>query len=126
MKKQNIQNSNYLQREKNFLTMITSEDTLQVIIGNDDSKTLRLWQDEYYMNEYLNTSKENIKLSKIETIEFLKWIKYNNTEDVNFYIHPVFGQESPSINSSELIDKILEKIESNGDFYDRLRENNLL
>ena len=38
MKKQNIQNSDYLKREKNFLSTITTEETFQVITGNDGRK----------------------------------------------------------------------------------------
>ncbi|PQL93820.1 hypothetical protein [Apibacter adventoris] len=125
MKKQNIQNSNYLQREKNFLNTITSEDTFQVIVGNDNSSSLLLWQDEYYMDAYLNSSQKTIRLSKVSTIELLKWIKENHQE-ILFSIHPVFGQESFNLTSEELTKKVIENMESDGDFYDTLRKNNLL
>jgi len=73
--KQKIQTSEYQKREKNFLKTITSESTFQLIVGNDKSNTLMLWQDEYYMEEYLKSSDKDIILSKIDTIEFLKFIK---------------------------------------------------
>ncbi|SHF13242.1 hypothetical protein [Pedobacter caeni] len=125
MKKQNIQNSSYLQRERNFLSTITSEDTFQVIIGNDGSSTLLLWQDEYYMESYLNSCKTPIRLNKVDTVYFLKWMKENHQE-MNYAIHPAFGQESPKLSTKELSEKIIEKMESDGDFYDTLRANNLL
>ncbi|EEI89835.1 hypothetical protein HMPREF0765_4528 [Sphingobacterium spiritivorum ATCC 33300] len=125
MKKQNIQDSNYPKRESNFLTTITSEDTFQVIIGNDGSSTLLLWQDEYYMEAYLSHCELPITLSKVDSVIFLKWIK-DNPQELNFFIHPVFGQESPKLGFKELMGKIIEKMESDGDFYDTLRENNLL
>lgn len=124
MKKQNIQNSDYLKREKNFLTAITSEDTFQVIIGNDGSHNLLLWQDEYYMEVYLNSCELRPRLSKVDTMLFLKWMKEN--DQMSFSIHPVFGQESPKLTQKELSGKIIDKMESDGDFYDTLRENNLL
>lgn len=125
MKKQNIQNSDYLKREKNFLDTVTAEDTFQVIAGNDGSDTLLLWQDEYFMEAYLNECKTPIKLSKVDTIIFLKWINENN-QNVHYCIHPVFGQEMPNLQAKELSTKIINKMESDGDFYDTLRENNLL
>ncbi|AZA78660.1 hypothetical protein EG347_14660 [Chryseobacterium sp. G0186] len=125
MKKQSIQNSDYLQREKNFLSTITAEDTFQVIIGNDGSDTLLLWQDEYYTEAYLNDCATPIKLSKVDTVIFLKWMKQNHQQE-NCFVHPVFGQETPRFQTKELATKIIDKMESDGDFYDTLRENNLL
>lgn len=125
MKKQNIQNSDYLKREKNFLSAITSEETFQIIIGNDGSNTLFLWQDEYYMEAYLNACETPITLSKIDTVEFLKWMKESHPE-MNYTIHPVFGQESPELTPKELSKKIIDQMESDGDFHDTLRANNLL
>ncbi|AZA80332.1 hypothetical protein EG347_19820 [Chryseobacterium sp. G0186] len=125
MKKQNIQNSDYLQRELNFLSTVTADDTFQVIVGNDDSDTLLLWQDEYYMEAYLNDCETPIRLSKVDTLFFLKWMK-ENPQGVNYFIHPVFGQEAPKLNRKELAAKIIDKLESDGDFYDTLRENDLL
>ena len=124
-KKQYVQDSNYLQRERNFLSTIVSEDTFQVIIGNDSSNTLLLWQDEYYMEEYLTYCKIPIVLTKVNTLMFLKYIK-EKSQSMNFSIHPVFGQELCKLCSKELSEKIIKKIESDGDFYDSLRENNLL
>ncbi|MDA3613828.1 hypothetical protein [Polluticaenibacter yanchengensis] len=125
MKKQNIQQSDYSQRERNFLSTITSEETFQIIVGKDDSNTLLLWQDEYYMEAYLNLCGIPVTLSKVDTVVFLKWIKENHQE-MSFSIHPVFGQESPKLHPKELTGKIIDKMESHGDFYDTLRENNLL
>lgn len=125
MEKQNIQHSTYPKREKNFLNTITSEDSFQLIIGNDGSDTLLLWQDEYYMEAYLNHSEVPITLSKVDTVLFLKWMKENH-QGRNFLIHPVFGQESPGLQKKELTEKIITKMESDGDFYDTLRENNLV
>lgn len=125
MIKQNIQNSNYLQRERNFLRTITSEDTFQVIVGNNGSNTLLLWQDEYYMEAYLTYCEIPITLSKVNTMIFLKCMK-GNLQDMNFSIHPIFGQELSKLNSKELKEKIIDKIESDGDFYDTLRENDFL
>lgn len=125
MKKQNIQNSAYPQREKNFLSAITAEDSFQLIVGNDGSDTLLLWQDEYYMEAYLNQSEKQITLSKVDTVVFLKWMKENHPE-MNYVIHPVSGQETPALQKKELAAKIIAKMESDGDFYDTLRENNLL
>lgn len=125
MIKQNIQNSNYFQREKNFLRTITSEDTFQVIIGNDGSDTLLLWQDEFYMESYLTYCEMPIRLSKVNTMVFLKGMK-ENLQDMNFSIHPIFGQKLTQLNPKELKEKIVDKIESDGDFYDTLRDNDLL
>lgn len=125
LRKQNVQKANYLQREKNFLNTITAEDTFQVIVGNDGSNTLLLWQDEYYMEEYLTRCEKPIILSKVNTVFFLKWIK-DNHQEMNFVIHPVFGQESLTLNQRSLTEKIIEKIESDGDFYVTLKDNNLL
>lgn len=125
MKKQNIQNSDYLKREKNFLSTVTADDTFQVIVGNDGSDTLLLWQDEYFMEAYLNECETPIKLSKVDTIIFLKWMNENN-QNMHCYIHPVFGQEVPKLQTKALTEKIINKMESEGDFYDALRENNLL
>lgn len=125
MRKQNIQNSNYPQREKNFLSTITSEDTFQVIVGNDGSNKLLLWQDEYYMEAYLANCEKPITLSKVDTVLFLKWIK-ENCQEMSFSIHPIFGQESPTLHPKKLTEIIIDNIESDGDFYDILRENNLL
>lgn len=124
MEKQNIQNSSYLQREKNFFRTVTSEDTFQVIIGRYNN-ILLLWQDEFYMKEYLTVCKKRIILSKIDTIAFLKWVKENNQE-FHFFIHPIFEQNTPEISKKELIEKTISKIESDGDFYSTLKENNLL
>ncbi|MFA4870751.1 MAG: hypothetical protein WC623_21320 [Pedobacter sp.] len=85
MKKQNIQNSDYLKREKNFLSAITSEETFQIIIGNDGSNILLLWQDEYYMEAYLDSCETPVRLSKVDTVVFLKWLKENKKE-MNYYI----------------------------------------
>lgn len=125
MKKESIQKSNYLQREKNFLRTVASEDTFQVIIGNDGSDTFMLWQDEYYMEMYLKDCQIPIKLSKVNTVIFLKYMK-DNLQKINFSIHPVFGEELLKISPKQLMDKIIGKIESDGDFYDTLRENYLL
>ncbi|QIH33140.1 hypothetical protein [Sphingobacterium sp. DR205] len=125
MKKQNIQNSDYLKREKNFLSTITSEETFQVIIGNDGSNIRLLWQDEYYMEAYLNTCETPIRLCKVDTVVFLKWMKESNVE-TDYTIHPVFGQASPKLTPKELSKKIIDQMESDGDFYDTLRANNLL
>lgn len=125
MKKQNIQNSDYLKREKNFLSAITSEDTFQVIVGNDGSNNLLLWQDEYYMEAYLNSCETPIRLSKVDTVVFLKWMKESHPE-MNYAIHPVFGQESLELTPTQLSKKIIDQMESDGDFDDTLRANNLL
>lgn len=123
--KQKIQTSEYQRREKNFLKTVTSESTFQLIVGNDKSNTLMLWQDEFYMEEYLKSSDKDIILSKIDTIEFLKFIKLNSSNH-NFSIHPVKGEEKPILSVSEVLKKIIEKLESDGDYYDSLREKNLL
>jgi hypothetical protein len=125
MKKQNIQNSDYLKREKNFLSAITSEDTFQVIVGNDGSNNLLLWQDEYYMEAYLNSCETPIRLSKVDTVVFLKWMKESHPE-MNYAIHPVFGKASPNLTPTQLSKKIIDQMESDGDFDDTLRANNLL
>ena len=52
MRKQFIQQSNSQKRAKNFFDSVTSDDTLQIIAGQDNN-TLLLWQDEYYMEAYL-------------------------------------------------------------------------
>ena len=125
MKKQNIQNSDYLKREKNFLSAITSEDTFQVIVGNDGSNNLLLWQDEYYMEAYLNSCETPIRLSKVDTVVFLKWMKESHPE-MNYAIHPIFGKASPNLTPTQLSKKIIDQMESDGDFDDTLRANNLL
>lgn len=125
MKKQKIQGSDYTQRERNFVRTITAEDTFQVIVGNDGGDTLLLWQDEYYMDAYLNQCEVPVTLSKVDTVIFLKWLKENRTP-YHCAIHPVFGQESPRLHTEELISKLIDTTESDGDFYDSLRENNLL
>ena len=125
MKKQNIQNTDYLQRESNFINTITAEDTFQIIVGNDGSETLLLWQDEYYMQAYLNECEIPVKLSKVDTVLFLKWIKEND-QALNYLVHPVFQKDTPKLSPTELATKIIDKMESDGDFYDTLRENNLL
>lgn len=124
MEKEKIQNSSYLQREKNFFRTITSEDTFQVIVGRYND-TLLLWQDEFYMQEYLTACKKNIILSKINTINFLKWIK-ENKQELHIFIHPIYDQDTPEISKKELIEKTISRIESDGDFYSTLKENNLL
>ncbi|MDO6819038.1 hypothetical protein [Zobellia sp. 1_MG-2023] len=123
--KQKIQTSEYQKRERNFIKTVTSESTFQLIVGNDKSDTLMLWQDEYYMEEYLNSSGKDIVLSKIDTIEFLKFIKLSNSNH-HFFIHPVKGEKAPTLSVDEISKKIIEKLESDGDYYDSLRENNLL
>ena len=50
MRKQFIQQSDSQKRARNFFNTITSSDTLQVIVGQDNSGTFFLWQDEYYLN----------------------------------------------------------------------------
>lgn len=125
MKKQNIQNSDYLKREKNFLSTITTKETFQVITGNDGSNTLILWQDEYYMEAYLNSCEIPVRLSKVDTVAFLKWMKENHQE-MNYAVHPVFGQAYPRLTQKELSKKIMGQMESDGDFYDTFRANNLL
>ncbi|RKO69117.1 hypothetical protein D7322_23035 [Sphingobacterium puteale] len=125
MKKQNIQNSDYLKREKNFLSAIASEETFQIIIGNDGSNILLLWQDEYYMEAYLNSCETPIRLSKVDTVGFLKWMKESHPE-MNYAIHPVFGQASHYLTPTQLSKKIIDQMESEGDFDDTLRANNLL
>ncbi|SDD27029.1 hypothetical protein [Niabella drilacis] len=64
-------------------------------------------------------------LSKVDTVILLKWIKEDHQE-MDFLIHPVPGQRSPALHSKELTAKIIDKMEGDGDFYDTLRENNLL
>ncbi|WP_199271502.1 hypothetical protein [Cellulophaga sp. L1A9] len=123
--KQKIQTSEYQKRESNFIKSVTSESTFQLIVGNDKSDTLMLWQDEYYMEEYLKFSGKDIILSKIDTIEFLKFIKSSNSNH-HFSIHPVKREEVPTLSVDEVSKKIIEKLESDGDYYDSLRENNLL
>lgn len=125
MEKQSIQQADYPKREKNFLNAIISEDSFQLIIGNDGSNTLLLWQDEYYMEAYLNHCEIPITLSKTDTVIFLKWIKEYHQE-MKFSVHPVWGQQNPELDKKGLTEKIIAKMESDGDFYDTLRENNLL
>lgn len=125
MKKQHIQESNYALRERNFLSTVTSDSTFQVIVGNDDSNTLLLWQDEYYMEAYLNECEVPVTLSKVDTVFFLKWVKENQKELI-YTIHPIFGQETVNLEGKGLMIKIIDEMESEGDFYDILRENNLL
>ncbi|MCS2284566.1 hypothetical protein NXY39_11140 [Bacteroides fragilis] len=124
MRKQFIQQSDSQKRAKNFFDSVTSDDTLQIIAGQDNN-TLLLWQDEYYMEAYLAVCNKSIKLSKVNTINFLKWLKDNNQE-LQFFIHPVFGQECLVLNSCELSKEIIGNIESDGDYYDILRKNDLL
>lgn len=125
MRKQYIQQSDSQNRAKNFFNSVTSNDTLQIIVGQDSSNTQLLWQDEYYMEAYLAVSNKPIKLSKVNTINFLKWLK-DNKHELQFLIHPVFGQECLVLNSFELSKEIIGKIESDGDYYDTLRKNDLL
>lgn len=125
MRKQYIQQSDSRNRAKDFFNSVTSTDTLQIIVGQESSNTLLLWQDEYYMEAYLAVSNEPLKLSKVNTINFLKWLKDSNQEQ-QFLIHPVFGQECLALNSFELSKEIIGKIESDGDYYDTLRKNDLL
>ncbi|OJV55352.1 MAG: hypothetical protein BGO31_20700 [Bacteroidetes bacterium 43-16] len=125
MKKQNIQNSDYPKREKNFLSTVTSEDTFQVIVGHADNNNILLWHDEYYMEAYLSACKTPITLSKVDTVIFLKWMKGNHQE-MSYFIHPIFGKESPKLNTKEVTEKIIDKMESDGDWYDSLRENGIL
>ena len=117
MRKQFIQQSDSQKRARNFFNTITSSDTLQVIVGQDNSGTFFLWQDEYYMESYLNVC--NL------TINFLKWLK-GNKQDLSFLIHPVFGQECLALNTRELSKEIVSNMDSDGDYYDTLRENDLL
>ena len=125
MKKQFIQKSNSQKRAKNFFDSVASDDTLQIIVGQDNNNTLLLWQDEYYMEEYLAACNMPVKLSKVNTITFLKWLK-DNSQELIFLVHPVFGQESLTLNSHELSKEIIDNIESDGDYYDTLRRNSLL
>lgn len=125
MRKQFIQKSDSQKRAKNFFDSVTSNDTLQIIVGQDSSNTLLLWQDEYYMEAYLVVYNKPIKLSKVNTITFLKWLK-NNSQKLQFLIHPIFGQDCLVLNSHELSKGIIENIKSDGDYYDTLRKNNLL
>lgn len=41
-------------------------------------------------------------------------------------IHPVFGQECIALNAVELSKKIVSNMDSDGDYYDTLRQNDLL
>lgn len=125
MRKQFIQQSDSQKRARNFFNTIASGDTLQVIVGHDNSGTFLLWQDEYYMESYLNVCNMSIKLSKVNTINFLKWLK-GSKEDSSFLIHPVFGQECLALNARELSKKIVSNMDSDGDYYDILRESDLL
>lgn len=125
MRKQFIQQSDSQKRARNFFNTITSGDTLQVIVGQDNSGTFLLWQDEYYMESYLNVCNLTIKLSKVNTINFLKWLK-GNKQDLSFLIHPVFGQECLALNARELSKEIVSNMDSDGDYCDTLRENDLL
>lgn len=125
MRKQFIQQSDSQKKARNFFNTITSSDTLQVIVGQDNSGTFFLWQDEYYMESYLNVCNLTIKLSKVNTINFLKWLK-GNKQDLSFLIHPVFGQECLALNTRELSKEIVSNMDSDGDYYDTLRENDLL
>lgn len=125
MRKQFIQKSDSQKRARNFFNTITSSDTLQVIVGQDNSGTFFLWQDEYYMESYLNVCNLTIKLSKVNTINFLKWLK-GNKQDLSFLINPVFGQECLALNTRELSKEIVSNMDSDGDYYDTLRENDLL
>lgn len=124
MKKKFIQNANSQKRAKNFFDVISSDDTLQVIVGQDSSNHMLLWQDEYYLNEYLATSSITMKLSKPCTIDFLKWLKENTYK--RFLIHPVFEQESLELGSEDVFRRIVANIDSDGDFYDILREHKLV
>lgn len=125
MRKQFIQQSDSQKRARNFFNTITSGDTLQVIVGQDNSGTFLLWQDEYYMESYLNVCNLTIKLSKVNTINFLKWLK-GSKQDLSFLIHPVFGQECLALNARELSKEIVSNMDSDGDYFDTLRENELL
>lgn len=125
MRKQFIQQSDSQKRARNFFNTITSGDTLQVVVGQDNSGTFLLWQDEYYMESYLNVCNLTIKLSKVNTINFLKWLK-GSKQDLSFLIHPVFGQECLTLNTRELSKEIVSNMDSDGDYYDTLRENDLL
>lgn len=125
MRKQFIQQSDSQKRARNFFNTITSGDTLQVVVGQDNSGTFLLWQDEYYMESYLNVCNLTIKLSKVNTINFLKWLK-GSKQDLSFLIHPVFGQECLTLNARELSKEIVSNMDSDGDYYDTLRENDLL
>lgn len=125
MRKQFIQQSDSQKRARNFFNTITSSDTLQVVVGQDNNGTFLLWQDEYYMESYLNVCNLTIKLSKVNTINFLKWLK-GNKQDLSFLIHPVFGQECLALNTRELSKEIVSNMDSDGDYYDTLRENDLL
>lgn len=64
-------------------------------------------------------------MSKIDTMVFLKWMKESNVE-TNYIIDPVSGQEAHQLRTKELSKKIIDQMESDGDFYDTLRANNLL
>lgn len=77
------------------------------------------------MESYLNVCNLTIKLSKVNTINFLKWLK-GNKQDLSFLIHPVFGQECLALNTRELSKEIVSNMDSDGDYYDTLRENDLL
>ena len=124
MKKKFIQNANSQKRAKNFFDVVSSDDTFQVIVGQDCSNHMFLWQDEYYLNEYLSTSSITMKLSKPCTIDFLKWLKGNTHK--RFLIHPVFEQESLELDSEDVFKRIVASIDSDGDFYDILREHKLI
>lgn len=124
MKKKFIQNANSQKRAKNFFDVISSDDTLQVIVGQDSSNHMLLWQDEYYLNEYLAVCSITMKLSKPCTIDFLKWLKENTYK--RFLIHPVFEQESLELGSEDVFRRIVANIDSDGDFYDILREHKLV
>lgn len=41
-------------------------------------------------------------------------------------VHPVFGQECIALNAVELSKKIVSNMDSDGDYYDTLRQNDLL
>ena len=92
MRKQFIQQSNSQKRAKNFFDTIASDDTLQIIVGQDNSGTFLLWQDEYYMELYLALCNMSIKLSKVNTINFLKWLK-GNKQDLSFLSEHGMNQE---------------------------------
>lgn len=125
MKKKFIQNANSQKRAKNFFDVVSSDDTLQVIVGQDSSnQILLLWQDEYYLNEYLSTSSITIKLSKPCTMDFLKWLKGNTHK--RFLIHPVFEQESLELDSEDVFKRIVANIDSDGDFYNILKEHKMI
>jgi len=42
------------------------------------------------------------------------------------FIHPVFAQDTPVVGVNDLVNDIISLIESDGDFYDSLREHDLI